>query len=593
MQLYAPWSHRVLQALSSHLSLRRKPLRTSTRARKRSRRGLAYDSDCASEATFHSDLRKAKSLSRKMTTAHRQSQAKNILQKKKRTLQKQDKIPSTSAAITHFQPPDLQEPLGVCAPDTEQVDSILRNAHANMHCPVDVCAVCAEDVHRCNTTPYLSKAPIPSIRSYDWRKLPPKFYTCLQPVVGFREGRVPSNRLWAQYDVSQYFPPEMRWYFGLLLLHARGLVLSTSAGGTYSPNIDDDDVPDFDPERTKINICRTCYSSLKDDHSPGGPKFKIGNGWFIGQMPSHLQSATRADWKACTSSRRLGNTGYYKVFYSNLPGQHRLKGHCTSARVDLSAQLAQLPLHPSDIPIRCLFTGAYTRTEKLRCLRDETLSRENVLAICRWLREHNSLYSQFDLSEENLMANPNIASIPNSGVPPEFVDHVSDHRRSEPRHKIRPHLNSTEHAQQNVPDLQYTIRLSDPESIQDRGMERANNNQPGTWVLRCTTHLEDYSDPTWLARSFPNCFPFGRGGLHELRDIPCSKKMAFLDLKKYLFSSPCNNLYASLFLLHCFLGWSLAHPKQCAIVSSPSSYSWTSALASSILLDTFNFDLRG
>ena len=100
----------------------------------------------------------------------------------------------------------------------------------------------------------------------------------------------------------------------------------------------------------QIPICRTCLGSLKRE-KPKPPKLSIANGFYIGELPESLRTASRVDIKICSSAYNGGNIGYVKHFDKTTGGMEhgnrRLKGHTYCTKMDVGQIAMHLPLHPS------------------------------------------------------------------------------------------------------------------------------------------------------------------------------------------------------------------------------------------------------
>jgi hypothetical protein len=261
------------------------------------------------------------------------------------------------------------------------------------------------------------------------------------------------------------------------------------------------------------------------------PKYAIANGLFMGQLPVNLANFTRVSWKACTATALMGSTGYVKVFFKNLPRQHRLKGHCTAARVDLKTVMRSLPLHPDDVPIRVYFANPYSKAERIRSTKEEVLSKAQVRQICVWLRTHNILYHHFDLSDETLNDNSNLNAMPDDEVPDSMMLETSEHNAVENDSLAGPHITQSFASRENVPDVLHTIKVPLPQAARPRHQRpqcyTADVLKQGRFVLRSSSTLEKAHDKEWMTKAFPKLYPFGRGGWGEERAVRLSRKAYF------------------------------------------------------------------
>ena len=286
------------------------------------------------------------------------------------------------------------------------------------------------------------------------------------------------------------------------------------------------------------------------------------------ELPESLRTASRVDIKICSSAYNGGNIGYVKHFDKTTGGMEhgnrRLKGHTYCTKMDVGQIAMHLPLHPSNVGVKVLLTGPFSPAQLHDALKDEVFNRDLVRGLLEFFRDHNIKYSSFDLSAAALDASPNLLAIPKIGVYPAHYKQesssVENGFASQPT--IVGQAISLKDKDTDADMPLATITVSGQDSQKACSAEEALKNPAGFhFVVKPSTDYLNRSEKEWLATAFPHLFPFGRGGLDEIRQSKVSAEAAFAHYLR-LSSGKYQDFE---FVLH---GYSFIAQKQCLVKAS-------------------------
>ena len=373
----------------------------------------------------------------------------------------------------------------------ERVHEIVKNAQELMNSKAKVCAVCDEFV--------LYQR---DINEFAPDSLPSSFFNVLRPPDGAMVA-VPELKpfLRKQYDVSHLFPDDPR--FSDLLLSPRAF--STSKNTDCSDSKREIELP------LSVPVCKKCMLSLRTKRKVAKPpKFSIANGFFIGQLPLELRAASRVDLKVCATAYLggylaptgqrvcIGGPGYVKFF--DRCSQFRLRGHCYATKQNVSTVAATLPIHPDALPIKVLLAGPFSQAQLKNTMADEEFHQPIVRGLLEFFREQNIKYQHFDLRDETLDANQNLAAIPGKAVHPANFKHE---RPSGPLPEQLTTAGPAIHIKNKDCDIDATLATI---KVDQKSSEETDSS---LFVVQPSTEFMDLSKKEWLASAFPGLFPFG------------------------------------------------------------------------------------
>ena len=95
--------------------------------------------------------------------------------------------------------------------------------------------------------------------------------------------------------------------------------------------------------------------------------------------------------------------------------------NCT--KLNLQTVATTHPLHPEATPVKVLLSGPFSKVKITTLMQDEVFHQDLVRALLVFFRDHNPFYATFDLSDDTLNADPNLAAIPRVAVHPSTYRH--------------------------------------------------------------------------------------------------------------------------------------------------------------------------
>ncbi len=296
----------------------------------------------------------------------------------------ENKGPATDLFFSRSELDDLENK-GFPEPLTQQqVAEIDRKINLELNEDIVVCCVC-DELCRISQTKLLN---VPA--------LPPAFFTVLRKPTG-SDGEAPilHDELVMQYDVSFAFPEDVR--FKGVLLSPRGVKQSNcdcqlrKNGCCFS----------------QLYICQSaCLQTLRRGKIP---KFAVAQGNWIGQLPSKLRDMT---YGSRCLIRPVQSFGRLASFYNG--GGMRLTGHVYSNKLNTPFVRKQLPIKPSEVPVRVLVvsplasdasTAVRARIASLK--EDYVIQPEKIRKILNFFKKiGNKVMTPFEFDEHALLELP-------------------------------------------------------------------------------------------------------------------------------------------------------------------------------------------
>ena len=166
-------------------------------------------------------------------------------------------------------------------------------------------------------------------------------------------------------------------------------------------------LPESDGNPTKLSVCSSCWTSLRNPRTLTPPKLAIANGFAIGRAPAlfalkqdgidtvDAEGCSAIEWQLVT--RMLLFTAIRTVraqTWSPSP-QKALFGHVLGCELDTAAVAAGvLPRRPGDPHLaQLVLTGAFTAEDKLRALAPQRVRRERPAQLLQRLQACNPYYA--------------------------------------------------------------------------------------------------------------------------------------------------------------------------------------------------------
>ena len=184
---------------------------------------------------------------------------------------------------------------------------------------------------------------------------------------------------------SPYF-----WHDDSVLLYANGL---------------------FQQKRVAMcTICLKCHDALSKGRIP---KFSPANHVWLGDRPAELQDLTIPEEKLISLYHHNSCIiKLYSPFHSTTTAQAALKGNCINFLQNVPNIVKSLPLALDDLcdTLKVIFVGSHPpgRIELRKVL---TVRKTKVVQALHWLKKHNALYQNVEISLES------IAQLPEDDVP--------------------------------------------------------------------------------------------------------------------------------------------------------------------------------
>ena len=275
----------------------------------------------------------------------------------------------------------------------------------------------------------------------------------------------------------------------------------------------DDDLPN--------NTCNVCAS----DSNPV-KKYSRENNMIPSAVPPELACLSVLEEmlvaRACPIMR----------LYTKKSGHSGLSGHVINVPQNLKPLDTDLPRLVSDTPILYV-----RRTGKENDRKDFRVNRDRVRCALEWLKDHNPLYANVLISNENLL------KLPENGVPPELListDQESifpelDSDNEEVIHDAQDpngnELGSNDFFKESFfPDS--SLNVTEEEKTQNALL--GSKGEPYPWPPPGKTGLNEFETQSLAAFCFPTLFPDGTGDqTNSARPVPVSLKEAMKHYMKY------------------------------------------------------------
>ena len=287
-----------------------------------------------------------------------------------------------------------------------------------------------------------------------------------------------------------------------------------------------------DPATIVLTICDQCQSSLFNGSSPRLPKFALANKLFLGKLPSNFDSLTWVEEQVCAIHRSTIHV--YRLYYSDDPrNPYQSKGNSCAHPQNVASTAKVLPRTPADINdiISVVFTGPSTNVPKSVLKTNFRVRKRMVWDLLVWLRQHNPLYRDIELSIENLELYEDDDALP--GIEDRVIvnqTNRADDMFAEETTGFEPHPATSLGTDQGERKSQTFIEHmgvydANGSSVPARnsfaaGLRRLNsqerqNNAPDLVIPRSAVPVSEYYNPSLFPGMFPSLFPYGVGGFED------------------------------------------------------------------------------
>jgi hypothetical protein len=176
-------------------------------------------------------------------------------------------------------------------------------------------------------------------------------------------------------------------------------------------------------QQNKVNmciICEKCHGALLKERVP---KFSVANNMWLGDIPIELQGLTIPEEKLISLYRH--NNCVIKLqspFHSPETSQTALKGNCITFLQNIPNIVRSLPLKLDDLcdTLKVIFVGSRPPS-RIHLRKILTIRKNKVIQALQWLKKHNILYRNVEISNEN------IAQLPEDEVPECIITTMEQH----------------------------------------------------------------------------------------------------------------------------------------------------------------------
>ena len=157
-------------------------------------------------------------------------------------------------------------------------------------------------------------------------------------------------------------------------------------------------------------ICLKCHEALSKGRIP---KFSPANHVWLGDRPAELQDLTIPEEKLISLYRHNSCIiKLYSPFHSTTTAQAALKGNCITFLQNVPNIVKSLPLALDDLceTLKVIFVGSHP-PKRIELRKVLTVRKTKVVQALQWLKKHNALYQNVEISLES------IAQLPEDDVP--------------------------------------------------------------------------------------------------------------------------------------------------------------------------------
>ena len=241
------------------------------------------------------------------------------------------------------------------------------------------------------------------------------------------------------------------------------------------------------------------------------PRFAIANGFAFGEIPAELRCLTEIEWALLSINR---DSSHFFTFFG---GQHEsIRGYHSITKTNLSHTMECLE-RISDITgsqqVSVILSGPFTSAQKEEALNAVQISIERCKRAIEWLRANNHLYNQVHFPngiEEYIFPEPIL------------LDQSTE-------------VDSTDNAKERIMEKVILFPELSETTTQNGGMESnkaftnkmimeiASNTNAAKMVSKPSRDYVNEREKDFLMKTFPEQFPYGRGGLDEKRKTKVSR----------------------------------------------------------------------
>ncbi|MEY5044979.1 MAG: hypothetical protein RL713_204, partial [Bacteroidota bacterium] len=272
------------------------------------------------------------------------------------------------------------------------------------------------------------------------------------------------------YDVSNFYP------------ELRGCLLSIK--GISIPN-------------GTFNFCEDCIDHIQSKRTKTPPKFAIANGNFIGGLPEDLQDVKPTEIALVSLATHITQV-------VNVQGGigKKLVGHSTVFLNKPGPPITLLPKKPIESSLQVIFAGSKTATQNQKDFISSKhfVRTPKVYSLATFLKANNPLYSSIQLDN----------SLEQEGYSPVHI--LQDDADFENE------LFGSNH------NHNFSTQAETPE------METQQIQSCSLLTIEHSDSIVDIHSKNLFLMTFPDLFPFGRGGFDESRKT----KISFLVWVRYL-----------------------------------------------------------
>jgi hypothetical protein len=318
-----------------------------------------------------------------------------------------------------------------------------------------------------------------------------------------------------------------------------------------------------------VQLCQDCDNELRASKIP---KFSLRNNLYRGRLPDDLQDITWVEEKVCALHRVYADVAR---LFNGAQGEsvpYRLVGNTCAYPCNVASTAVRLPRTPADVNgnLTIVFVGPKFDANKLpRMFR---VRRRVIQRLLNFLSVHNPLYTDVPICHDTLNEYPEDGILPHLAESviftpvPEDSPILAEESASFEDHPAMVVRSSAIQMQSDgsAPDTNVLQSIhTDNSVIESTGIidfegtsysghsatanalnnliRPVNQDKPDLVLRRGAEYVKEYDNPSLLPGMFPTLFPYGGGGLEEVRPIAIS----FQEHSNYLLS-----LYDTAFKCH-------------------------------------------
>lgn len=285
-----------------------------------------------------------------------------------------------------------------------------------------------------------------------------------------------------------------------------------------------------------LELCCECSRSLRKHTLP---KHALANKLYVGPVPDELHDLSMVE--ECMIARARAKSWIVKLQENDadsaLPTVQRgLKGHTIiyPQQPDTLATMLPAPVGDTITFICIIFVGNSKLTKEW--LREKAkplvVRREKVRNALQWLKLHNPLYKDVEISEDNL------CSLPNNDVLPYHIEHLP---ADEAQETLTSKYDNTTHGASPTSSTHFdSVVIADVDAHTPANQLRAaavhhakTKGKPFVQIGHGSNPINEFANTGLFPSLYPTLYPYGCGGFE---DRTRGKLISMKDHTKYLLS---------------------------------------------------------